>query len=131
LAAGDAVIIILGSQVPDEHLAELAADGVSYIVCPSPDLDLTYALALLREKFGIEHLLLEGGAHTNAAFFEAGLVDEVSLVLFPAIGGRTGAANLFDAGPDGLSDALRLTTTSCKMRDHGVVHLRYKVEYPQ
>lgn len=128
-ATGDALIVVLGADVPDAHLAELAGDGISYIVCPDDRIDLPFVLDTLATRFDIKRLLLEGGAHTNAAFLEAGLVDEISLVLFPAIGGRSGATTLFEAGPEGLADKVRLTMMSTEMRRSGAVHLRYRLEY--
>jgi len=35
--------------------------------------------------FGIRRLLLEGGGHINGGFFQAGLLDELSLMLAPGI----------------------------------------------
>ncbi len=37
---GDHAIVLLGKDVPDSHLAELAADGVSYVVSDKNDIDL-------------------------------------------------------------------------------------------
>src|ERR1700692_4463018 len=39
--SGDHVIVLVGRDTPDSHLAELAADGVSYIVSAGPALDIT------------------------------------------------------------------------------------------
>lgn len=128
-AYGAPIIMVLGRDVPDSHLAELAADGISYIVADGEGIDLKAMLATLASTFGIKRLLLEGGAATNASFLNAGLVDEVSLVLFPAIGGRSGAKTLFEDGPEGLASKLRLEMMSTEMRRAGAVHLRYKVEY--
>lgn len=124
-----ATIAILGHGVPDSHLAELAGDGISYIVADGDVIDLAKALETLNEKFGVKRLILEGGAHTNALFLEAGLVDEISLLLFPAIGGRANSQPLFGGRKDGLSDLLRLSMLSTEVRQGGVVHLRYKVGY--
>src|ERR1700748_1820145 len=57
--SGDHVIVLLGRDVPDSHLAELAADGVSYIVSEHAEIDLAATLATLNRAFGIERLLLE------------------------------------------------------------------------
>ncbi|WP_277983310.1 RibD family protein [Sphingomonas faeni] len=126
---GAALIMVLGRDVSDAHLAELANDGISYIVAQGDGIDLKQVLEVLTSHFGIKRLLLEGGAHTNGMFLKAGLVDEISLVLFPAIGGRSGSASLFDAGPDGLADTVRLELTANEMRRNGVVYLRYAVTY--
>lgn len=129
MVTNDAVVVILGEDVPDAHLAELTTDGVSYIVC-SDGIDLALVLDTLNREFGIKRLLLEGGAQTNAAFFKAGLVDEISLVLFPAIGGNSDSPTIFGTAPDGLADKVRLEMLSTELRRGGAVHLRYSVEYP-
>lgn len=126
---GSALVMVLGRDVPDVHLAELAADGISYIVCEDGGIDLDHVLDVLAARFGIRRLILEGGAGTNAAFFRAGLVNQVSLVLFPAIGGRERARGLFDAGPDGLAGRVRLTHGATTPGELGSVHLLYDVAY--
>ena len=39
-------------------------------------------------RFGIKNLLLEGGSILNGAFQRAGVIDELSLVVDPVIGGE-------------------------------------------
>ncbi|MBN4097955.1 dihydrofolate reductase family protein [Methylobacterium sp. OT2] len=126
---GAPLVMILGRDVPDAHLAELAADGISYIVSEDPEIDLGRTLDVLASEFGVRRLILEGGARTNAAFLKAGLVDEISLVLFPAIGGHSGSQTLFEAGEDGLADRVRLSLVSTEVRTAGAVALRYSVAY--
>ncbi|MGY3238528.1 riboflavin biosynthesis pyrimidine reductase [Bradyrhizobium sp. USDA 4472] len=128
---GAATIVLLGRNVPDAHLVDLASDSISYIIAHGEKIDLFQGLEILNAKFGIERLILEGGAHRNAEFLEAGLVDEISLLLFPAICGRTGCQTIFGARPDGFAGRLRLSTISSEMRQTGVMHLRYKMEYPR
>lgn len=48
------------------------------------------------EHFGIRRLLLEGGGHIKGAFLQADLVDKVSLLLVPGIGGRHEIPSVFD-----------------------------------
>src|SRR5262249_46006885 len=70
---GDAAIALLGSDVSDAHLAELHADGVSYIVARGVEIDLAAMLETLNGVFGIKRLLLEGGGAINGSFLAAGL----------------------------------------------------------
>ncbi len=46
---GDHVIVLLGQAIGDAHLAELKADGVSYIVAEGPEIDLA---AMLKRSTG-------------------------------------------------------------------------------
>lgn len=126
---GAPIIMVLGRDVSDSHLAELTADGISYVVAEGETIDLATVLDILADRFGIRCLLLEGGSHTNGTFFKERLVDEVSLLLFPAIGGRSDSRTLFEASPDGLANHVRLSLSANEMRRNGIVGLRYSVSY--
>lgn len=124
---GDHVVVLLGPDVPDSHLAELAADGVSYIVAAGAKPDLAGMLDLLGRELGIRLLLLEGGAIINGSFFAAGLVDELSLLIAPSLYARTEPANFITFDKDGLAGKVQLSLSSCQALEHGLVHLRYAV----
>jgi riboflavin biosynthesis pyrimidine reductase len=124
---GDHVVVLLGPDVPDNHLAELAADGVSYIVADASDIDLASALNVLGRELGIRRLLLEGGATVNGTFFAAGLVDELSLLLAPIVEGRVGVQSFVEFGEIGLVGKVQLSLQSCTKLAAGLVQLRYAV----
>lgn len=121
---GDHVVVLLGRDVGDSHLAELAADGVSYIVAETADMDLDVMLEVLGRELGIRRLLLEGGAGINGSFLAAGLVDELSLLVAPAIDGRAGNQAFVEFGESGLPGKVQLSLKSCEALAHGLVHLR-------
>jgi riboflavin biosynthesis pyrimidine reductase len=52
------------------------------------------ALEILNRELGLERLLLEGGGGSNGAFLRAGLIDEISLAICPAIDGAKGAPSI-------------------------------------
>ncbi|OBQ73366.1 RibD family protein [Mesorhizobium erdmanii] len=124
---GDHVVVLLGRDVADSHLAELAGDGVSYIVSETAEIDLAAMLDVLGREFGIRRLLLEGGAGINGSFFAAGLVDELSLLVAPALDARAGNQGFVEFGESGLAGKMRLSLTSCQTLAHGLIHLRYAV----
>lgn len=124
---GDHVVVILGPGVPDSHLAELAQDGVSYLVSESDEIDLEAMLARLGQEFGIRTLLLEGGASICGSFFAAGLVDELSLLVAPVLDGRAGHECFIEFGQQGLADKTQLSLKDCKVLGSGLVHLRYTI----
>src|SRR5258707_3528966 len=68
---GDAAIALLGRDASDAHLAELQADGVSYIVAQGSEIDLAAMLEKLNGAFGIKRLLLEGCGTINGSFLAA------------------------------------------------------------
>ena len=58
-------------------------------------LDVTY-------DYGDGVWMLEGGAITNAAFMQAGLVDEVSTVIYPAIDATKESPAIYEAAQEGV-----------------------------
>jgi riboflavin biosynthesis pyrimidine reductase len=120
-------VVVLGRDVSDQHLAELTADGVSYIVAAEAQPDLGHVLDVLGRELGIRRLLLEGGAAINGAFLAAGLVDEVSLLVAPALDGRMKTQHFVEIDRDGLADKIELSLNSCEKLEHGLVHLRLAV----
>ncbi len=53
-------------------------------------------LETLNREFGIARLLVEGGGRINGSLLKAGAVDELSLLLAPAVDGLAGGGALFD-----------------------------------
>ncbi len=94
---GDPIVVVLTEQVSDAHLAGLRGEGVSYIFAGASQLDLALTLEILNRELGVKRLLLEGGGGANGAFLRAGLVDELYLVICPAVDGAKGAPSVFDS----------------------------------
>lgn len=124
---GDHIVVLLGRDVPDSHLAELAGDGVSYIVSDAHEIDLAAVLDVLGRELGIRQLLLEGGGGINGSFFAAGLVDELSVLIAPALDGRSDSRAIVESGEAGLAGKAQLSLISCETLEHGAIHLRYAV----
>jgi riboflavin biosynthesis pyrimidine reductase len=128
---GDPIVVVLTEQVSDVHLAGLRQDGVSYIFAGEQELDLRLALEILNRELGLERLLLEGGGGSNGAFLRAGLINEISLAICPAVDGARGAPSIFDSsGKDaGIAAPIRsMTLASTEVLEGGVVWLRYRLQ---
>jgi riboflavin biosynthesis pyrimidine reductase len=128
---GDHAVAVLSEGVSDAYLAELREDGVSYVFAGPDGRDLAKAMDALGETFGVETLLLEGGAGINGAFLKAGLIDEISVLIQPAVDGLAGVQSIFEyrGGPDerpGAGQALRHMST--ETLEDGMVWLRYAIE---
>jgi riboflavin biosynthesis pyrimidine reductase len=132
---GDHVIAILGGSVSDDYLAGLREREVSYLLAGADgdDVDLALALEKLAATFGIRTLLLEGGGKINGSMLQAGLVDEVSLLVAPIADGTIGTASVFDVErqPDRQGTAHgghRLALVAVERCAEGVLWIRYRVE---
>lgn len=128
---GDPIVVVLTEQVSDAHLAGLRAERVSYIFAGKSELDLGLILEILSRELRVKRLLLEGGGTANGAFLRAGLVDEISLILCPAVDGAKGAPSVFDAGE--ADRAVRppiqaMSLESSRVLEGGAVWLRYRLQ---
>lgn len=61
---------------------------IPYIFAGETEIDIELALFRLKNIIGINTLLLEGSSIPNGAFQRAGVIDELSLVVDPVIGGE-------------------------------------------
>lgn len=127
--SGDHIIALVGRDTPDSHLAELAADGISYVVSAGAEFDIPGLLDVLGGSFGITHLVVEGGAKTNGAFLAARVVDELRVLVAPALDGAEQVQGIVDYR-GGLAGFVRLQFKSADVLDHGVVQLAYAVLPP-
>lgn len=128
---GDHVVAILGDRVSDAYLAELRADGISYIFAGPDGDNLAGAMNQLGDVFGVKRLLLEGGGGINGSFLKAGLIDEFSTLIYPAVDGLAGVQSIVDYHGDkderpAAGQSLRLI--GCETLEGGMVWLRHKVE---
>ena len=90
-------------------------------------MDLPLALRKIADRFGVTTLMLEGGGRINGGMLAAGLIDEVSVLVAPAVDGRVGTPALFDLDADGAAPC-RLALEHVEQRSDGVLWLRYRVE---
>jgi 2,5-diamino-6-(ribosylamino)-4(3H)-pyrimidinone 5'-phosphate reductase len=128
---GDHLICVVSEQVSTGYLEMLRERDISYVVAGSTSVDLAKAVALLAEHFGIRTLLLEGGGHINGGFLQAGLVDEISLLMLPGIDGRHEITAVFDGIVSSHHTVVPLRLTSVEQRDSDALWIRYKVIRPK
>ena len=127
---GDPLLVVLTQAVSDSHLAALREDGVSYIFAGEQEIDLAAALETLNRELGIGRLLLEGGGAANGALLQAGLVDELSLIIAPSVEGVPGGPAVFDIhGEPGALNTMGMELESCQALEGGFVWLRYRFSW--
>ena len=76
---------------------------------------------------GTRRMAVVGGGTINAGFLDAGLLDEVSVLIGPGIDGRGGMTAAFDGLPMDR-EPFRLKLVESKVFDNGAVFLRYLVK---
>lgn len=123
------LLILLSEKAPEEYLGYLRDRNISYIVTGKDSIDLTRAMEILGDLFGVKRLSVLGGGRINGGFLSAGLIDEISLLLAPGIDGRTSQPALFDgvANSPGFLPT-RLEIKSVETIANGVLWIKYMIK---
>lgn len=125
---GDNIVAILGVNATDDYLSMLEAKGISYIVLEDPTA-LDQAMDVLYDRFGVRKISLQGGGIINGAMLAAGLINELSLVIYPGIDGLTTAPSIFEylgSANERPAAGQSLELISTRTFDNGIVWLRYR-----
>ncbi len=117
-------LIVTSENVTKEYLAYLDAQNISWIACGKEHVDLARAAEILAEQFHVERMGIVGGSKINTAFLEAGLLNEISLLIGAGIDGRGGMPAVFD-GLAMSHDVTGLKLMDVQKFDSGAVWIRY------
>lgn len=123
------VIEVLTEKAGNAYKAFLRKLEISYIIAGVDSLDYALAMSKLKNLFGIETLMLGGGGVLNWSFIQAGMCDEVSVVVAASADGSSKTPALFGVR-EGLSSdkAVGFELLGAEVKDGGSVWLRYKVK---
>jgi riboflavin biosynthesis pyrimidine reductase len=124
------VIEVLTEKASNDYKAFLHRLGISYIIAGKESYDYDQMLKKLKDEFGIEMLMLGGGAVLNWSFIQKGYCDEVSIVISPAADGSVRTQTLF-MEKKGLSDDTPVTfkLQDVQRTEGDSVWLRYQVNH--
>lgn len=90
------------------------------------DVDLKEAMQILRQDYGIEHILCEGGATLNENMLRLGLADELFLTIAPKLKGGTEIPTI--VGGVGFPPGFALPLTILSLYRNGdEVYFRYRI----
>jgi len=112
------IIILTTRRATAARLKKLRAVAAEVKVCGAKEINFPRALRWLRQKWGVQRLLCEGGGELNDALFRAGLVKQLHLTVCPKIFGGRAAPTIADGlGAGSLARATQLELESA--RRHG------------
>jgi riboflavin biosynthesis pyrimidine reductase len=122
------VIEVVTEQASNAYKALLRKLNISYIIAGKDSLDYGVTMQKLKELFKIDTLMLGGGGVLNWSFIQAGLCDEVSVVIAPTADGSSTAPSLFETR-EGLSvdTPVGFNLKNVEAKEDGSVWLRYTV----
>ena len=83
---------------------------------------------MLKNTFGIERLGVVGGPAINTSFLDAGLLDEVIILIGAGIDGRASFPTIFQRDDNAKIGLTYLKLIEAKTYDSGAVLIRYKTK---
>lgn len=130
---GDHILAVVGRNASAAYLAFLQEKGISYLV--ADDIaNLSAVLEAIGREFGIRSISLQGGGILNGAMLAAGVIDELSLVIYPGLDGMGGIPSIFEyigKVTDRPANGQSLELISVEKEAHGVVWIRYRLHKEQ
>jgi 2,5-diamino-6-(ribosylamino)-4(3H)-pyrimidinone 5'-phosphate reductase len=121
-------VALCSTATPQDHLSYLEEQHVDYIITGTQHVDLQQALEELNTRYHCQKVRIDSGGILNGVCLRAGLVDEVSLVISPALVGGTSPQTMFVA-PDLASEegVIPLILTQIETIRDRYLWVRYKV----
>lgn len=119
------VIEVLTNQASNSYKTFLRQQQIPYIIAGEQEIDLALVLQKLATEYNLDNLMLGGGGLLNWSFLTAGLIDEISLVVAPAIDGQEHTARLFNSQFNHDPQPIGFKLRSAQVIADNVLWLRY------
>ncbi|WML68197.1 MAG: 2,5-diamino-6-ribosylamino-4(3H)-pyrimidinone 5'-phosphate reductase [Methanoregula sp. SKADARSKE-2] len=87
-------VIAVCGKAPADRIAALRGRGVNVLVAGEDHVELPLLMKILREKFNVKKLMIEGGPTLNWHMLHDRLVDEIRLIHLPFIVGGSDTPSL-------------------------------------
>jgi 2,5-diamino-6-(ribosylamino)-4(3H)-pyrimidinone 5'-phosphate reductase len=119
------VIVLISRKTGADFVDYLKQRDYDYLVCGDSRVDLREAYRALTEKYRIDTIMVDSGPALNGVLLGAGLIDEISLLVFPVMVGKRSDTLLAKMNIGNQNVGLRLLEH--EGLDKGLVSLRYQV----
>lgn len=120
------LVIVVTENTPKEYLYYLQEKQISYLISGKTEIDLISLLNKIKENFGVEKLLLEGGGILNGSLMSSDLIDEISVVLTPVVVNQSSAPSLFENKNSEKLDLKQFSLLGVEKLEKDSLWLRYK-----
>ncbi|PKG33184.1 dihydrofolate reductase family protein [Methanoregula sp.] len=87
-------VIAVAESAPQDRVDAIKKKGVNVVVAGKTHVELPLLMKILREKFGVKKLMIEGGPTLNWHMLHDRLVDEIRLIHLPFIVGGSDTPSL-------------------------------------
>lgn len=116
------VAVVVSASTPPSYIQYLKDRGYRYLRAGEQRVDLAQALELLQSQLGIARVRADTGGVLTSALIDAGLVDEIMLILAPLLAGDRALPSVFDP----LEGLVSLRLVEHRALRDGHLLLRYR-----
>lgn len=122
------LLVLVAGHTPPEYLAYLRRENIPYLVVGQERVNLKQALGKLQSRLGVTSILSTSPGKLGGALLRAGLVDEINILVLPAIVGGFGTPSLFQSPELEQNEwPTKLKLIWAQVQNDGRVWLRYEV----
>ncbi|OPY35576.1 MAG: 2,5-diamino-6-ribosylamino-4(3H)-pyrimidinone 5'-phosphate reductase [Methanoregula sp. PtaU1.Bin051] len=122
------ILALCSSATPQEHLRYLADRKIGSIIAGADRIDMRAALAELNRQHGINTVRVDSGGTLNSVLLQAGVVDEVSVLIHPVLAGGKPEPTMFDPVRAGFPDLqVPLIHSHTEVIGNGIIWAQYTV----
>ena len=119
------VIVLVSRKIDAGFIDYLKERNYDYLICGDRRVNLKKAYNALTEKYKINTIMVDSGPTINGVLLDTGLIDEISLLVFPVLVGKRSDRLLAQINIGNHNINLKLLDQ--KNLDKGLVSLRYQV----
>ena len=121
-------LVLVARSTPADYLGYLRRERICYLVVGEERVEVSRAVAAMGTELGIRCILSTAGGGLNGALLRADLIDELHLMLAPALVGGLGTPSVMDGSPLAVGEVpTRLELVSAQSDAAGAVRLHYVV----
>ncbi len=122
------ILVLCSRSTPQEYLDFLEERLIKYMVIGYEKVNLGTALEEINVQFGVKSLRVESGGKLNGLLLRDDLVDEICVLIHPAMVGGTSPDSIYIA-PDlkSAEDALDLKLLKIEKLKNEIILLHYRI----
>jgi len=122
------VVVLISRKTGVDFSAYLKERSYDYLICGERRVNLKKAYNALTEKYKINTIMVDSGPTLNGVLLNAGLIDEISLLVFPVLVGKRSNKLLAQIKIGNQNVNLKLLDE--EKLENGLVSLRYQLGFP-
>ena len=123
------VLALCSTSTPQQYRDYLRERKIGAIVAGDDHINMRVALEALNQDYGVNTVRVDSGGTLNSVLLQAGVVDEVSVLVHPYLAGGLPDPTMFDPHKAGFNDLqVPLTHVHTEVMGNGIIWLRYSVE---